>query len=76
MEEYVFKDKKTIVQNILQNYTAELHSGYKHDSFEKIHRFMPFDNFEFLHLPKLKKTLTDAMTYKKPTPIIFSPSKV
>ena len=54
IETYIYKDKKTIVETILQNYAVEVNSGKKADFFEKIQRYMPFDNYEFLHLSKLK----------------------
>lgn len=75
MQEYVFKDKRTIVQTMLQNYATELQSGNKQDVYEKIQRFMPFDNFEFLQLSKLKKALDDALTTNSQSAGVFSPSK-
>lgn len=76
MQEYVFKDKRTIVQSMLQNYATELQSGNKQDVYEKIQRFMPFDNFEFLQLSKLKKCLDDVMKTPPQTAVVFLPSKM
>lgn len=72
MERYVWKDKKQNVISILQKYAAEKSHSSKAIVFEKIHRFMPFDNYEFLHMDKLKTTLKKALTQPTQT-IIFKP---
>ena len=71
MESYVFKDKKKVIQKVLQNFTTELSHNNKQETFEKIQRFMPFDNFEFLHLTKLKNQLKKAQ--EKYVPPVIKP---
>mmetsp|Transcript_6390 Transcript_6390/g.10836 ORF Transcript_6390/g.10836 Transcript_6390/m.10836 type:complete len:208 (-) Transcript_6390:74-697(-) len=62
LTQYIFKNKQQIVQSILISQTNDLSNSSKLQTFEKIERFMPFDNFEHLHLSKLKQLLMDSLS--------------
>ena len=54
IQSYIFKDKYQMLLKILQQQSHELTGTSKIKIFEKLNRFMPFDNYEHMHLQKLK----------------------
>uniref|UniRef100_A0A7S3IZD4 Uncharacterized protein n=1 Tax=Strombidium inclinatum TaxID=197538 RepID=A0A7S3IZD4_9SPIT len=55
---YIFKDKQEMIQRVVRSQTQELQNASKIQVFEKIQRFMPYDNWELMHLSNLRTRMT------------------